>query len=169
MSPWRALWHLVRARPWVYLLAAVSWNAFLVGRLIPGLFERSFFDSLTGAAEAIASPWTLIALVVSAELARLLTSMGSAWADETFQISGATRFRSSLLARLLARPAATALSVPPGDAVSRFRDDVEDVALFSAEPILLAGTLGFGLTAIVLMLTINAGLTLIVVPPLMLV
>ena len=56
MTPLIVLWRLVRHRPWVYLASLACWNVFLVGRLVPGLFERAFFDSLTGQARALASP-----------------------------------------------------------------------------------------------------------------
>ncbi|HSR24642.1 MAG TPA: ABC transporter ATP-binding protein, partial [Candidatus Eisenbacteria bacterium] len=166
MTPWTVLWHLVRQRPWVYLASLVCWNVFLVGRVVPGLFERAFFDSLTGQAPAVLSPWTLIALVVSLELARLASSIGAALPEVTFQFWGAAALRASLLRHLLRRPAAVALPVTPGEALERFREDVDDVMVFANEPVLLLGVMGFGVVSIGLMLQIDAGLTLVVVGPL---
>jgi ATP-binding cassette subfamily B protein len=166
VTPWTVLWQLVRRRPWVYLATLACWNVFLVGRLVPGLFERAFFDSLTGQARAVLSPWTLIALVVSLELARLVSMIGAGWAEVTFQFSSGASLRADLVRKLLRRPAAVALPVTSGEALERFRDDVADVIVFTNEPVLLLGVLGFGVVAIVVMLQINVELTLVVIAPL---
>jgi len=166
MSVWRVLWRLVRAHPRAYLVSATCWTVFLVGRLVPGLFERAFFDSLTGGASAL-SPWALVAIVVSLELARLVSSIGSTLADVTFQFASAALLRGNLLRTLLGRPAAAALTMAPGAAVSRFRDDVDSVARFTAVPITMLGTLGFAVVAVVVMLRIDVALTLVVIVPLL--
>lgn len=169
MTLLRLLGQLIRQHPLVYLALTLTLGLFLVGRVIPGFLERAFFDALTGDASFDVSPWTIVVLLVSLELARLTTSLGSAVTDATFQYSSARLLRGNLLRRVLGRPGAASLKDSPSQTLSRFRDDVNDVIVFSTAPVTLLGTFGFAVIAVTAMVTINAQLTALVVLPLLLV
>lgn len=162
----RMFWQLVRARPWLYLALVLTLGAFLVGRLVPGLLEQSIFNSLTSGADAERTAWSLIALMVSLELARLVFSFGAAITDVTNQYSAAARIQGNLLRRLLRLPGAAALRDSPGETLSRFRDDVQDVIVFYTAPVTLLGTTVFSVIAVIAMLRINVELTIVVTLPL---
>jgi ATP-binding cassette, subfamily B, bacterial len=161
------LWRIVRLRPWFYAVLLVSETTFLVGRLVPGYLERAIFDRLTGQAAGL-NAFTLIAIMVSAELGRLVMSLTWNVSEAVVQYHGAAVLQRTMMRRVLARPGA-AQQLSPGEMVSRFRDDVEDTVVFSTVPVTLFGTFAFSVVALVLMVRINAQLTGLVVLPLLLV
>jgi ATP-binding cassette subfamily B protein len=165
----RVVWQIVRHRPWVYGTLTIALGLFLVGRLVPGLLEREFFDALTHPTTAGLNPWSVVALMVSLELARLTASLVAAATEATVQYSGAGLVRQNLMRRILRRPGAVPLPASPSATLSRFRDDVQDVATFATAPVTLLGTFLFAVLAVIMMLQINVGLTLVVVLPLLLV
>lgn len=73
---WKLNWQLVRYQPWTYLIHSICVILAFTTRVIPGLIEKSVFDSMTGAAPAGFGLWELIALYVSVELGRLALSFG---------------------------------------------------------------------------------------------
>lgn len=163
------VWRIIRLRPWIYAALTVCMTVFLVGRLIPGLMERAFFDALVRPASTGFDPWSIVAIMVGLELARLVSSLGSAVTDITVQYSAAGRIRQNLMRRVLSRPGAATRVTGSSEALSRFRDDVEDVVVYATAPVTLLGTLIFSALAVTVMLQINARLTTVVVLPLMLV
>jgi ATP-binding cassette subfamily B protein len=168
MKTWKALWHLIRFQPITYLLNALLWIGFWLLLLIPGLIVQRFFDSLSGAAQSGLSLWSLIALLVVTQLARTLLVFPSAAVDVGFRLTGAALLSKNLLERILERPGAQALESSSGEAVNRFRDDIDEINAFIGRPMLIdfVGTACFALVALLLMLQINAMLTLAVFLPL---
>jgi len=76
---WPFNWNLIKYRPWPYTVYSVFHIAFCVLQVVPGLIEKSVFDTITGAAPATIGLWGLIALYVSIELVRYTTSFGEIW------------------------------------------------------------------------------------------
>ena len=169
MSMWALTWRLIRRQPPLYAMYSVCWLIFLVGRLVPGLFEQAIFNHLGSAHPVGINIWTLIALMVSFELARLTAYLGTAFAEITVQYSSYALIQRNMLAAVLRRPGAAALSDSPEQTLNRFRDDAQDVSLFTTEPVTLLGTFLFSVIAVVYMATISVRLTIIVVAPLLLV
>lgn len=166
MKTLRLTWRLAARRRWIHLGLLCCLGLFIVGRLVPGAMERAFFDSLTGSAAAAMSPWAIVALMVGLELGRLMLSLGAAVTDVTAQYSAAGLVQGNLMRRVLRRPGAVALKDAPSAALSRFRDDVQDIIVFLTAPVTLIGTLVFSVLAVWMMIQINLRLTLIVVLPL---
>jgi len=169
MSMWGLSWLLIRRQRPMYLVYSACWLVFLVGRLVPGLFEQAIFNHLGSAHPVGINVWTLIALMVSFELARLTAYLGTAFAEVTVQYSSNATIQRNMLAAVLRRPGAAALSDSPEQTLNRFRDDAQDVALFTTEPVTLLGTFLFSVIAVVYMAKISVSLTVIVVVPLLLV
>jgi ATP-binding cassette subfamily B protein len=169
MSMWALTWRLIRRQPPLYAMYSVCWLIFLVGRLIPGLFEQAIFNHLGSAHPVGLNIWTLIALMVSFELARLTAYLGTAFAEVTVQFSSYALIQRNMLAAVWRRPGAAALSDSPEQTLNRFRDDAQDAALFTTEPVTLLGTFLFSVIAVVYMAMISVSLTVIVVAPLLLV
>jgi ATP-binding cassette, subfamily B, bacterial len=169
MNVWDLSWRLVRRQPPLYFFFTVCWLIFLVGRLVPGLFEQAIFNHLSSAHPAGLNIWTLIALMVSFELARLTAYLGSAFSEITVQYASNAFIQRNMLAAVLRRPGAAALSDSPEQTLNRFRDDAQDVALFTTEPVTLLGTVLFSVIAVIFMARISVSLTAIVVAPLLLV
>src|SRR6185503_3062755 len=96
LPTWLVNWRLITFWPWQYGLHSVLVILFFLLLLLPGLIEKSIFDSITGADPAQVSLWLLVALYIGVELARLLMTLGVDWFGWTFRLAA-----SSLLNRNL--------------------------------------------------------------------
>jgi len=159
----RLAWRLASLSPWHYL--AMSTLVVLAGYLfplVPGLVVREFLDALTGRAAAGWNAESLLALLAVVVLVHAATSAGSGIAESSMHLVVGTLLRRNMLERILERPGAQALPASPGEAVSRFRNDVDEVSLYltwTADPIgqLLALVVGLAVLA-----RVDATLTLVV-------
>jgi len=73
--------------------------------------------------------WTILAFIAATFLMRLGAELGFFYADVPIFTEGATLLRKNLLRHILRRQGLT-LPESPGEAVSRFRDDVMEIPLF---------------------------------------
>jgi ATP-binding cassette subfamily B protein len=132
-----------------------------------GLILQAFFDQLSGAAPANTSPWTLAALLVAVAVGRaavVTVDLSAVW---TWNFLTGTLLRKNLFERILQRPGARAVPYAPGEAIVRFRDDTEEVAGYTSEPMIFLVANGiFSVVAIAVMLGINARITVLVMLPL---
>lgn len=164
---WRVILALIRFRPWLYLALGVFEVLFFgVFPQIVAWITYSFFDALTGSAPAGLDVWGLIALLVATALVRVAAIFGDVAVYFNLQYAMAALLRRNVFERILQRPGARAVPGSPGEAVSRFRDDVDEIAHFMAESLILAGFGFFAVIAFVVMLRINARITLVVFVPL---
>lgn len=169
MRTWRFLWGLIRYRPGLYLADVVVWTLFFASPLVPGLITREIFNVLTGDAQATFGIWGLLALLVTVEITRrALTQLGTAL-DITVQYNFAALLRRNMLKRILERPGARALKDSPGEAISRFRDDVDEVMTFSIWLLDVLGNILFTVAALLILLQINSYITLVIFIPLLIV
>jgi ATP-binding cassette, subfamily B, bacterial len=167
LKTWPFNWRLIVYRPWPFAIFSLFHTLFFVLQVIPGLIEKSIFDTITGAAPATVSIWGLIALYASVELGRQATSFGVIWGDITFRYTTGALLRLNLFASILRRPGAKAMPISSGDAISRFRDDVGETSDFPLwVPDMVGHTLA-SLTAIVIMARINLTITLVIFLPLL--
>ncbi len=168
MNSWRFLWHLIRFQPLRYLIDGLLWVGFYILLVVPGLIARTFFDALTGSAETGIGLWGLISLLVVVQVARTIIVFPSAAVDVTFRMSNAALLCKNLLIQILKRPGAQAMPISSGEAVSRFRDDIDEIGMFIGRPLFLdfVGAAVFAAISLTVMLSINATMTLVVFAPL---
>ncbi len=167
---WRYIFQLIRFRPWLYLALGILEILFFgVFPQLVGWITYEFFNTLTGDSQLGWSVWALIALLVGTALARAVAIFGDVAVYFNFMYSIATLLRRNLFEHILKRPGARAVPGSPGEAISRFRDDVDEIANFMAESLILTGFGLFALVAVVVMLRINARITLVVFVPLVIV
>jgi ATP-binding cassette subfamily B protein len=167
LKTWQYLWQLIRFRPRHYLALGVLETLFFgVFPQIVGWITYAFFNTLSGSAPASIGVWGLIALLMVTALARVAAIFGDVWVYFSFQYTLEALLRRNLFEHILGRPGARAVPGSPGEAVSRFRDDVNEVAHFMAESLILTGFGLFAIIAIVVMVRINARITLFVFVPL---
>ncbi len=166
IATWTFNRRMMAYRPRPFAVYAVFHMLFFIGQLAPGLIEKAIFDRLTGTATVALGLWALVALYASVELARLATTFGTIWGDVTFQYITAGLLRRNILAAALRRPGAVAAPIAPGDAVSRLRDDVEEVADFPTWFPNVAGQVVAAAVAIAIMARIDLTITLFVFIPL---
>ena len=167
LKTWQYVLQLIRFRPWLYLTLGVFEILFFgVFPQIVGWITYSFFNTLTGDAPVRLGVGGLIVLLVVTAIVRVAAIFGDVAVYFTFQFNVAALLRKNLFEHVLKRPGARAVPGSPGEAISRFRDDVNEIAGFMSESLIL---LGFGLAAVIavaVMLRIDARITLVVLVPL---
>ncbi|HLZ07683.1 MAG TPA: ABC transporter ATP-binding protein, partial [Chloroflexota bacterium] len=127
---------------------------------------QQLFDVLGGSGTGGPGLWDVLALLVALELVRVFSGESLSLSWITFLYSGCALLRRNLLRQLLTGYSASRLPSSPGEAVSRFRDDVEEiVASIDAWNDLVGRTI-FGAVALVLMLRIDPVVTLFIFVPL---
>jgi ATP-binding cassette subfamily B protein len=164
--PWPHLWQLIRDRPLLYIATGLFIGVlFYLFPLVPGLVVRRVLDGLTGAAPAEPGIAVLIALLLGVGIAQGLSFFPGIALDMTLQLTAAALLRRNLFARLLDRPGTRALATSPGEAISRFRDDVYAVHFFLSWTLDPVGQLLVSIIAIATMVRIDPLISLAVLPP----
>ncbi len=166
MGTWRYLWRMMRYRPWLYLTNGLLWTLIHLSPLAPGLIAQAFFDTLTGHAHAGLNVPALIVLLLVTAATSIALTYGGAIADVVHRFSMSALLRRNLLAAVLEQPGAQSLPYSPGEALSRFRDDAEAAEDAVSWVLDTVGTALFALVAAVVLVRINARLTLLVFGPL---
>ena len=161
----RFVWALVKRYPWPYLGYTVAWGAFSLLELLPGLLQQRIFDRLTGDAAITWGIWTLLALISAVEGTRVGARYFTLRSDMAFQEPLRALLQRNLMESIYRQPAAQPLPIAPGEAVSRFGDDVGEVKDF---PVWLPDMFGkflFALFAVIIMARIDLTITLVAVLP----
>lgn len=169
LPTWRYLARMIRYRPWLYLLHAVLWGAFNLSSLLVGLIARAFFDALTGQARVSGGTTGLVALLVAFAMSQVAVLLTGGFVEIHMRFTMSGLLRRNLLVRLLRRPGAQALPYSIGETISRFRDDAyhaEDAVDWSDE---IVGQGVIAVVAFLVLLRIDARMTLIAILPLVLV
>ena len=169
MSVWRAVWRLVRFAPWLFAGNALIWIVEDFFYLVPGLVLRTVFDALSEREQLTVGFWALLALLPALSGVQTLLVLGGTATGETFHGTTRALLRKNLLRLLLRRPGARALASSPGEAVSRFRGDVDQVTQLSEDLIDSMGNVAAAVVALAIMLTISPLATAAVLVPLVVV
>jgi ATP-binding cassette subfamily B protein len=169
LPAWRVIVSMIRFRPRLWLVNLGVMLLLMLLWQVPPFVMRAFFDRITGAAPAGLGVWTLVALLFAAEAGRTLGSYGLISTNVPFFNHTMTLLRKNLLKHILRRPGASALPDSPGEAISRFRGDVFEIPLFALWLNDIQGMLFFALIALVVMVRINATITLLAILPFILV
>ena len=107
----------------------------------------------------------IAAIVVGLALARGVLIFGDIYAHFPYGFRTGALMRVSMLTRILDRPGAKAVPGSPGEAISRFRDDVNNAADFTAQIPFLIGQTLFAIVALVIMLRVSVRVTLMAYLP----
>ncbi len=130
MKPWQIIRSLVGVEWTVLLLAGFGiFTSSYVLPLVPGLILKRFFDDLSAGTLAGANAWTFLGLLVAVGVARSVAILFSA-GEPILHIFVGALLRRNVLRRILTHPGARSVPVSSGEAVSRFRDDVQAICLF---------------------------------------
>lgn len=167
MKIYRALWQIVLYRPWLYVLNLFLWTLFYTIPLATGLIIREFFNALSNNQAVGAGVWTLIALTVGVAAARVgaLVVAVVKWADWWF-INNAM-LRKNLLEWVLQGPGVRNLPASSGEAISRFRDDVDSVIDYLEDWVDMTGEAVFAIVALAVMISISPFVTVAAFLPLL--
>ena len=170
LSVWRYWWGLIRCHPRIYILTTIQRILIIsvVFQLI-GLITRAFFDSLTNSAPFGWGVWTWAALLVATAVVRNVLIMSDMFVFFAWNFSSGAVMRKNMFERILDRPGARALPGSTGEALSRFRDDVDDVSQFTVWALFLLARGLFAIVAVIIMVRIHVRITLFAFLPLLLV
>jgi ATP-binding cassette, subfamily B, bacterial len=170
LPAWKVIYEMIRFRPWLWFVDLLSVALIrFCWQVAPALIIKAFFDMLTGGAQLTFGIWAIIAFLVATWLGRVLASYGFYYADVPIFADMNTLLRRNLLRHILRRPGASQLPDSAGEAVSRFKTDVDQIPLF----VILVNDIMVGVAiiavAIVLMTRINPSVTVMALIPLVIV
>ncbi|HXD11714.1 MAG TPA: ABC transporter ATP-binding protein, partial [Anaerolineales bacterium] len=131
LPTWKVIGAMIRFRPWLWIVdffsvALVRFSS----QVAPALIIKAFFDMLTGDNPLTFGIWAVVAFFVATWLGRVLATYGFYYADVPIFADMSTLLRKNLLRHILNRPGASQLPDSPGEAVSRFKTDVNEIPLF---------------------------------------
>lgn len=163
------MWRLIKYRPWLYLGNCILWIFIHISPLIPGLIAKEFFDVLSGNASLNVGLWGLMTLLIMVALIRVgIISIGGR-VDTFHRFNMSTLIRRNLLEAILDKPGGKAMPCTAGEGINSFRDDAEQAEDSISWTLDVIGTAAFAIVAIVILLTINAKITILVFTPLVIV
>lgn len=166
MTTLQCLVHLVRfSSGRMFVVTLTRLFAFAVVPQLIALIMRAYFNALTGAAPVAFTPMTLCILLIALAMARIAVI----FADIPLHFATLFRFgalmRKNILLRILNRPDTSALPSSSGEAMSRFRGDVDTIAEFLMQLPFQISFVGCGVLAFAIMVSINATVTFAVIVP----
>jgi ATP-binding cassette subfamily B protein len=170
LPAWRVIWDMLRFRPWFWFIDLISVSLIrFCWQVAPALIIKAFFDMVTGDAPLTFGMWAVVAFLAATWFGRILASYGFYYADVPIFADMATLLRKNLLHHILRRPGASPLPDSAGEAVSRFKGDVNEIPLF----VILINDIMVGviivIVSIVLMTQISPQVTLMALAPLIIV
>lgn len=166
MTTLTTLWRLVRFRPWLYLCNLLLWTAIHVSPIIPGLLTQQIFNDFTRRPIVGSSVWDLIAWLVGFTVARMAVIAVGGLVAIVNNFSINALLRRNLLEHILRRPGARAIPGTTGEAITRFREDVEQLGTAVDNTLDLIGSAVFAVIAVAILARVNVEMTVFVFLPL---
>ena len=171
MKPYSTLrlgWEMIRYRPVRFFFAAFLWTLIHGTPVFLGVAVGFVFDRLADGEVLGEGVWTaVLAFTAIAYSRQVVLWFGDlVWMEHWIESS--LQLRRNLLRWLLTAPRSRSLPVSPSEAVSTFRDDVDDILEYMENWVDLGGVLAYAGGATAVMLSIDAGLTVYVLVPLVL-
>ena len=161
----RVAWRLMRNEPVAYATSWIGWITFFSVPLLSGLIVKVVLDRIVD--PDAAAPWGLLGVLVGLEAARwaLLVTVAVQW--HGCWVGWQTVPRVNVLRSLVSDPGPAAGRLPgaPGEAVSRFRDDVQDVSMVLDVWLDLSGSVVTSAVALTVLLAIDPWVAVAVVLP----
>lgn len=163
---WRYFWQIIRFSPGMWAgIVVLRIFIFALTRQVSGLLQREFFNYLSGSANVGLTPLAIAALVIVVALVNAVIIFTDIFVHFNYIFRGSALLRKNLLSRILDRPGARAVPQSPGEAISRFRDDANRAADFTAQIPFVIGMTLFAVMALVTMMQISVRITLIAYIP----
>lgn len=163
---WRYFWSIIRYSGWVYTsLVIMRVFIFAVTPQLTGLVMREFFNTLGGTGTMNWGVEVLAAVVVGLAVSRSLVILTDMYAHNLYTFRSGALLRKNLLTRILERPGARAVPQSAGEAISRFRDDVDRATQFTAQVPFVVGQALFAGMALATMVRISPTVTLVAYVP----
>lgn len=162
MNFWSLVWRLICYRPWFFALNGLLWTLFYLQFLLPGLVLRYFFDALLRDTSFHTGIGFLIVLLVGAMLLRIPLLLSARMIDITYRLTIETLLDVNILKRIFAVPEGIDA---PGEALNRFRDDIEEIKWYLLWCLDMIARFLFVIVALVIMFDIQPIVTCIAFLP----
>jgi ATP-binding cassette subfamily B protein len=136
--------------------------------LTPAVFPilmKGIFDALSGTAFGL-NPWSFLALLTAMNLGRIGLFIAGIWTWATYWHELSLLLRRNLIDHLTRAPGSRVLPDSPSEAVSRFRDDVDEVTLYVESWVDFGGLALYAVAAAGVMANVDPAITLLVFIPL---
>lgn len=169
MKAWRFFASMIRFLPWYYGLNTLSIILVFLFQMIPGLVAQNFFDRLTTHTQGSLNFWWIAVLFLCVAAGHLVFLSGCQLTNAPFAFINAAKLQKNIFAHILQLPGARALPASSGEAISRLRDDIDENMFFLMDFNDLLAFIVFVGIAFVIMININAFITLALFLPLMLI
>ena len=168
MSTFRLVWELIRYRPARFSFCLLMWTLVHGSPLLFGILIGMVFGRLAQGDPVADTAWG--PAIVFAVLA--IGRNAIIWFGELVWIKHwleqAVQLRRNLLRWLLEAPGSRVVPLAPGEAVSTFRDDMDDLLEYMENWVDMGGLVLFGVGSVLVMATIDAQLTGLLLIPLLL-
>jgi len=161
-------WRLASSRPRLMAVNVVVWAFVHALPVFAGVLFKGIFDALSAGEAATASPWTFLALALTVDVARIGILGAGVWVFASYWAQLVLNMRRNLLHHLLTAPGVRRLPDSPSEAISRFRDDVDDIAQYVEIWVDFWGLAIFGVVALAIMFRVDPAMTGLILIPLFL-
>jgi ATP-binding cassette subfamily B protein len=161
------MFRLVAWRRAEFVKNVLVWGAFHVLPLSYSLLIKAIFDSLSRGTAAGFNAWTFLAILAAAYGSRQAIFFAGFRMFSRYYLSVQAYLRRNLLDYLMLARGSRVIPESPAEAVSRFRDDVNDVAGYAETWIDLWGYALSGASGVAVLLWVNPLIAAIVCAPLL--
>ena len=147
MSVLKVSWGLLKYKPWLAFFGFLSDIFFFIQPLAASLVAREIFNHIEGIQSWNVNIWILILLILPLTLSlRIIGDLIFVFTMWVFILASRVLLRKNMLEGIFSKPGAVALPDSPGEAVSRFRGDIEEVSWFVYH---LTSLFSFGIFAVI--------------------
>lgn len=160
---------IARTRPRRFAFGLGLWGLFYTLPLAGGLILRQIFDTLSGRHPAGLNVWTLIGLWFAAQASPLFAWYFANWVYTGFTILSRVMVRTDMLGWMMFARGPRTKPGTAGEALSRFRDDVNETLSFMEGWSDTFGQALFAVLALSIMWGIDRTVTLAAVAPMLIV
>jgi len=165
LSTWGYLWRLLRCDARLFVLNMLAWTLIHVAPLATGLVLGAYFDALAGHGPLGMSVWLVVALFAAIGVARFGIFASGLLIWFTYYFTVQSLLRRNLFDWVMRGPGTHRLPDSPSEAMSRFRDDVEEVSHLFENWVDIWGMSLYIVLALIIMLRIDALIAALVYVP----
>jgi ATP-binding cassette subfamily B protein len=161
------LWRIIRYRIWQYIATAGDDIVINTSSLLFGLIIQNFFNTLQQQQRLSPALWGWLGLLVLVALLQGLINYGNGHIVVGINFLQAALLRRNLLERVLQRPGARAVPGSAGEALNRFRDDVQNGISMTSNIRDAIASAYYLLAAVFILLRISVPITITVFLPML--
>lgn len=166
MQTLRKIWKLARYRPGLTIVTSICWALFHSAPVLIGLLIREIFNAMSGEAAVGMNLWSLLALLVGVSIGRVLIMIAGVWTWSTILYTLNSLVRRNIFDWIMNGPGTRKLPGSPGEAVTRFRDDVDELLEYVENVTDFTGIATMATLAVLIMATIDPTITMVALLPL---